>query len=69
MAKEIPDAPRQFGIRLPEEMMELVSAIQDYRRKNNEPFTLAAIVEDALECYYDKLVEQGHIKDGDAANP
>jgi hypothetical protein len=61
MAKEIPDAPRQFGIRLPEETMELVSAIQDYRRKNNEAFTLAAIVEEAIECYYDHLVKEGHL--------
>jgi len=65
MAKEHPEAPRQFGIRLSEETMELVSTIQDYRRKSNEPFTLAAIVEEAIECYYDQLVEQGHIEDDD----
>ena len=69
MAKEIPDAPRQFGIRLPEETMELVSEIQDYRRKNNEPFTLAAIVEEAIECYYDHLVKEGHLEDDDTPNP
>jgi len=68
MAKEIPDAPRQFGIRLPEETMELVSAIQEYRRKKNEPFTLAAVVEEAIECYYDHLVDEGHIKDDDTSN-
>jgi hypothetical protein len=69
MAKEHPEAPRQFGIRLSEETMELVSTIQDYRRKSNEPFTLAAIVEEAIECYYDQLVEQGHIEDNDPLNP
>jgi hypothetical protein len=68
MAKEIPDAPKQFGIRLSEETMNLVSVIQDYLRKNNEPFTLAAIVEEAIECYYDQLVEQGHIEDNDTLN-
>lgn len=68
MAKEIPDAPKQFGIRLSSETMELVSAIQDYRRKDGQPFTLAAVVEDAIECYYDHLVKQGHIDD-DTPNP
>jgi ABC-type nitrate/sulfonate/bicarbonate transport system substrate-binding protein len=63
MAKEHPDAPRQLGIRLSNEAIELVSAIQEYRRKSNEPFTLAAIFEDAIDFYYEHLVEQGHIKE------
>jgi hypothetical protein len=65
MAKEHPEAPRQLGIRLSNESIELVSAIQEYRRKNNEPFTLGAIFEDALECYYDHLVKEGHLADDD----
>ena len=56
MAKEIPDAPKQLGIRLSGETMELVSSIQDYRRTNNEPFTLAAVVDDAMEVYYEQLL-------------
>ena len=63
MAKEIPDAPKQFGIRLSGETMVWVSAIQEYRRKNNEPFTLAAVVEEAIEVYYEQLLEHGHIKE------
>lgn len=63
MAKEVPDAPKQFGVRLSGETMELVSTIQDYRRKNNKPFTLAAVVEVAIEVYYEHLLEQGHIKE------
>jgi len=69
MAKEIPDAPKQFGIRLSGETMELVSAIQEYRRKNNEAFTLAAVVEEAIECYYDHLVKEGHLEDDGTPNP
>jgi hypothetical protein len=65
MAKEISDAPKQFGIRLSEETMELVSSIQDYLRKNNEPFTLAAVVEEAIESFYEHLVNQGQIKHDD----
>ena len=68
MAKEHPDAPRQLGIRLSNESIELVSAIQEYRRKNNEPYTLAAIFEDAIDFYYEHLVEQVHIEDNDAPN-
>jgi hypothetical protein len=68
MAKEIPDAPKQFGIRLSAETMELVSAIQEFRRKRNEPYTLAAIFEDAIDFYYEHLVEQGHIEDDDTSN-
>jgi len=61
MAKEHPDAPKQFGIRLSEETMELVSAIQEFRQRTNQPITLAAIVEDAIGVYYDTLVDEGAI--------
>lgn len=63
MAKEHPDAPKQFGIRLSSEVMELVSVIQEQRRHDQQSFTLASIVEDAIECYYEHLVEQGIIND------
>jgi hypothetical protein len=61
MAQEHPDAPKQFGIRLSEETMELVSAIQEFRQRTNQPITLAAIVEDAIGVYYDTLVDEGAI--------
>lgn len=61
--KDHPDAPKQYGIRISDEVMELVSVIQDYRRLNSEPSALAAVVEDAIEAYYDLLVEQGKIND------
>ncbi|MEI6829643.1 MAG: hypothetical protein WCK64_07300 [Synechococcaceae cyanobacterium ELA445] len=61
MAQEHPDAPKQFGIRLTEETMKLVSAIQRFRQRTNQPTTLAAIVEDAIGVYYDRLVEDGAI--------
>jgi len=61
MASEHPDAPKQFGIRLSQETMELVSEIQEFRRRTNQPITLAAIVEDAIEAYYDLLVDEGAI--------
>ena len=61
MANEHPDAPKQFGIRLSVETMELVSAIQEYRQRSAQPTTLASIVEDAIGIYYDALVEQGAI--------
>jgi len=63
MANEHPDAPKQFGIRLSDETMELVSAIQEHRKRTNQPTTLAAIVEDAIEIYYEDLVEAGEIQD------
>jgi NTP pyrophosphatase (non-canonical NTP hydrolase) len=62
MANDHPDAPRQFGIRLSEETMELVSAIQEYRKQTNKPITLAAIVESAIQCHYASLVNEGAIK-------
>jgi len=63
VANEHPDAPKQFGIRLSDETMELVSAIQEHRKRTNQPTTLAAIVEDAIEIYYEDLVEAGEIQD------
>lgn len=63
MANEHPDAPKQFGIRLSAEIMEMVSAIQQFRQRNNQSTTLSAIVEDALEVYYEDLVESGEIQD------
>ena len=61
--KEHPSAPKQYGIRLSDEVMQMVAEIQEYRKRTNQPITLASIVEDALEAYYDLLVEQGAIND------
>jgi NTP pyrophosphatase (non-canonical NTP hydrolase) len=63
MAHDHPDAPKQFGIRLSEETMELVSAIQEYRKRSNQPSSLAAIVESAIQCHYARLVKEGAITD------
>jgi predicted DNA-binding protein len=63
MAYDHPDAPKQFGIRLSQDTMELVSAIQEFRQRTNQPTTLASIVEDAIEVYYEDLVEEGAITD------
>jgi len=63
MAHDHPDAAKQFGIRLNQETLELVSEIQEFRRRTNQPFTLAAIVEDAIRCYHNRLVKEGAIKD------
>lgn len=63
MAQDHPDAPKQFGIRLSQETLELVSEIQEFRRRTNQPFTLAAIVEDAIRCHYNRLVSEGAISD------
>ena len=57
MANEHPDAPKQFGIRLSDEIMEMVSAIQQLRQRTNQPTTLSAIVEDAITMYYADLME------------
>ncbi len=62
MAYDHPDAPKQFGIRLSDDTMELVSAIQAFRHRTNQPITLAAIVEDAIQCHYNRLVNEGAIK-------
>ena len=61
MASQHPDAPKQFGIRLSDEVMELVSEIQEFRQRTNQPITLASIVEDAIGIYHDRLVEEGAI--------
>jgi hypothetical protein len=63
MAREHPDAPKQFGIRISNEVMELVSVIQECRQRNSQPITLAAVIEDAIKAYYDLLVERGQIND------
>jgi uncharacterized glyoxalase superfamily protein PhnB len=44
--------------------MELVSAIQEHRKQNNQPITLAAVVEDAIRCHYNRLVKEGAIQEG-----
>ena len=62
MANDHPDAPKQFGIRLSEETMKLVSQIQHHRQRTNQTITLAAIVEDAIQCHYNRLVNEGAIK-------
>ncbi|MCS5706907.1 hypothetical protein NZK27_11965 [Synechococcus sp. FGCU-3] len=63
VAQDHPDAPKQFGIRLSQETLELISAIQEFRKRTNQPITLASIVEDAIEVYYEDLVEEGAIND------
>ena len=63
MAHEHPDAPKQFGIRLSDEVMQLVSAIQEHRKRTNQPTTLTAVVEDAIRCHYARLVKEGAIPD------
>jgi predicted DNA-binding protein len=57
MAHDHPDAPKQYGIRISDEVMELVSAIQEHRKRTNQPITLAAIVEGAIQCHYNRLGE------------
>jgi hypothetical protein len=61
MANDHPDAPKQFGIRLSEETMELVSEIQEFRQRTNQPTTLASIVESAIQCHHTRLVKEGAI--------
>jgi hypothetical protein len=48
MAHEHPDAPQQFSVRLPNETMGLVTQIQGFRRRINQPTTLSAIVKTLL---------------------
>jgi hypothetical protein len=62
MAYDHPDAPKQFGIRLSEDTMKLVSHIQHFRQRTNQPITLSSIVEDAIQCHYNRLVNEGAIK-------
>ena len=61
MASEHPDAPKQFGIRLSDEVMGMVSAIQEHRKETNQPITLSAVVEDAIRCHHNRLVKEGAI--------
>ena len=61
MAKQHPDAPKQFGIRLSDQVMELVSEIQEFRERTNQPTTLSSIVEDAISVYHDRLMQEGAI--------
>ncbi|MEA5421958.1 hypothetical protein [Synechococcus sp. CCY9202] len=63
MARQHTDAPKQFGIRLSDQVMELVSEIQEFRLHNQQSPTLSSIVEDAINVYYDCLVEKGAIND------
>jgi hypothetical protein len=63
MAHDHPDAPRQFGIRISDETLERVSAIQEHRKRTNQPTTLSAVVEDAIACHYNRLVKEGAIPD------
>ena len=63
MASEHPDAPKQFGIRLNQDTMELVSAIQEHRKQTNKPITLSAVVEDAIRCHYNRLLREGAIRE------
>ena len=63
MASQHPDAPKQFGIRLSDEVMELVSEIQEFRQRTNQPTTLGAIVESAIQCHYARLVKEGAINE------
>jgi hypothetical protein len=58
-----PDAPKQFGIRLSDETMKLVSEVQHFRQRTNQPITHAAIVEDAIRCYHCRLVKEGALPD------
>lgn len=62
MAHDHPDAPKQYGIRIRQETMELISEIQELHRKTGKPHTLAAIVESAVDSYYETLVEEGELK-------
>jgi hypothetical protein len=63
MAQDHPDAPRQFGIRLNAETLQLVSAIQEHRKTTNQATTLSSVVEDAIRCHYNHLVREGAITD------
>ncbi len=61
MASQHPDASKQFGVRLPDETLEQITSIQEFRLRTNQSATLSSIVEDAIECYYARLVEEGAI--------
>lgn len=61
MANDHPDAPKQFGIRLSDQTMNLITAIQIHRKKTNLPTTLTAVVEDAIQRHYNRLLKEGAI--------
>ena len=42
--------------------MELLSGIQLYRQRTNQTITLTAIEEDAIQCHYNRLVNEDAIK-------
>ena len=69
MTSDHPDAPKQFGIRISDEVMELVSAIQAARKINNQPITLAAVVEDSIKCHYNRLLKEGAIPNDTTNQP
>jgi hypothetical protein len=50
IADDHPNTPKQFGIRLSQDTMELVSTIQEFRQRTNQPASLAAIVEPDTRC-------------------
>ena len=68
MASEHPDAAKQYGIRLTDEVMEMVSEIQQFRQRSNQTTTLAAIVETAIQCHYNRLVQEGALKKPETSN-
>ena len=68
MASEHPDAAKQYGIRLTDEAMEMVSEIQQLRQRSNQATTLAAIVETAIQCHYNRLVQEGALKKPETSN-
>lgn len=63
MAKDIPILPKQYGVRIPEEIMALVEEIIEHRKHTQQPCTLSAVVCDAIEAYYDELVDEGILND------
>jgi hypothetical protein len=69
MAHDHPDAPKQFGIRLSQDTMDEVSAIQAFRARTYQPITLSAIVTDAINLYYYRLIELDAIAIDDTTTP
>ena len=69
MAHDHPDAPKQYGIRLSNDTMKLVSEIQHHRQRTNQPITLSSIVEDAIQCHYNRMMSEGAISDNQTTFP
>lgn len=63
MAKDIPVIAKQYGVRIPDDIKELAEEIIEYRKHAQLPCTLSAVVCDAIEAYYDLLVEEGTLND------